>query len=114
VATPDELAARGYQIVRIDAAAPESEREFLDAIGVALDFPDYYGHNLDALNDCMRDVVRQDYGWRPDTAGLAIVFTGYPAATARWPHAAKATLEIMARASRDAAQSGKELLCLTD
>ena len=112
--TPDELAGRGYQIVRIDAAAPETEREFLDAIGVALDFPDYFGHNLDALNDCMRDVVRQDYGWRRDAAGLAIVFTGYPAALARWPHAAAVTLDIMARATRDAAESGRQLLCLTD
>jgi RNAse (barnase) inhibitor barstar len=114
VTTPDELAERGYQIVRIDAAAPETERDFLDAIGVALDFPDYYGHNLDALNDCMRDVVRQAYGWRPDAAGLAIVFTDYPSAVARWPHTASVTLDIMARAARDAERSGRQLLCLTD
>ncbi|MFD9005044.1 barstar family protein [Streptomyces sp. NPDC059582] len=25
-------------------------------VATAIDFPDYYGHNLDALNDCLRDV----------------------------------------------------------
>lgn len=112
--TPEELAERGYQIVRIDAAAPRTEREFFAAIGTALDFPDYFGHNLDALNDSMRDVVRQDYGWRPGTAGLAIVFTGYQAAAERWPHTARTTLDIMARAAKDAARSGRNLVCLTD
>jgi len=110
----DELAKRGYQIARIDAAAPATEREFLGAIGAALDFPDYYGHNLDALNDCMRDVVNQVYGWRPGTAGLVIVFTGYQTAAARWPRTAQLTLDIMARAARDADLAGRRLLCRTD
>jgi RNAse (barnase) inhibitor barstar len=108
----DELAERGYQIVRIDAAAPKTEHEFFGAIGAALDFPDYFGHNLDALNDCLGDVVRHAYGWRPDTAGLVIVFTGYQAAAARWPRTARHTLEIIARQSDLAATSGDRLLCL--
>jgi RNAse (barnase) inhibitor barstar len=109
----EDLAKQGYQIVRIDAAAPETERDFLGAIGTALDFPDYYGHNLDALNDCLRDVVRKAYGWRPDATGLAIVFTGYEAARARWPRTAQRVLEIIDEHSRDAETNGDRLLCLT-
>ena len=99
--TPDldlgELAGHGYQIVRIDAAAPKTEHEFFGAIATALDFPDYFGHNLDALNDCLGDVVEHAYGWRRDSAGLVIVFSGYQAARARWPRTAERTLEIIAR-----------------
>ena len=109
-----ELAERGYQIVRIDASAPKTEYEFLGAIGTALDFPHYYGHSLDALNDCLRDVVRQDYGWRPDATGLVIVFTGYQAAVAAWPRTARITLEIFAEHAEDAARLGRRLLCLTE
>jgi hypothetical protein len=35
---------------------PASKRAALDAIGAALDFPDHYGRNLDALVDCIRDL----------------------------------------------------------
>lgn len=110
--TVAELAGAEYQIVSIDATAPKTERDFLGAIGAALDFPDYYGHNLDALNDCLRDVVSHDYGWRPDAAGLVIVFTGYQAAVANWPRTAQLTLDIIARHSRVASLFGGRLLCL--
>jgi RNAse (barnase) inhibitor barstar len=33
-----------------------SKAEALDAIGVALSFPSWYGRNLDALHDCLADL----------------------------------------------------------
>ena len=36
--------------------APPDPAEFLAAVGEALAFPDHYGQNLDALNDCLRDL----------------------------------------------------------
>src|SRR4051812_42710793 len=82
------LSANGYQIIRLNAMAWSTEHDFHSDIAGALDFPGYYGHNLDALNDCMRDVVSQDYGWAPATTGLVLVFTGYDAFNARFPRAA--------------------------
>ncbi|WP_229795280.1 barstar family protein [Saccharothrix coeruleofusca] len=35
--------------------------EALAAIGEALEFPDWYGHNLDALYDCLTDL-----SWLPE------------------------------------------------
>ena len=34
----------------------DTKPAFLAAVGEALDFPDHYGHNFDALADCLSDV----------------------------------------------------------
>lgn len=47
----------GWRFGYVDGWLAESKAEFLDAVGVALDFPDYYGRNFDALNDCLRDLA---------------------------------------------------------
>ena len=61
-----------------DRAYPPAH-EYVGNLVLALSFPDYYGRNLNAFDDCMRDVVTQDFGWAPDTTGLALAFTGYDA-----------------------------------
>jgi len=106
------LNAHGYQVTQIDAAHWSTEHDLHRDIAAALSFPDYYGHNLDALNDCMRDVVSQDYGWAPNTTGLALVFTGYDAFAAHCPRAAQVVLDITADHSRTAALFGHHLMCL--
>lgn len=34
----------------------ETKQQFHAAIAAALSFPDWYGHNLDALYDCLTDI----------------------------------------------------------
>ena len=46
------LAEQGYQVTILDASSWSSEADFHAAISEALDFPSYYGRNLDALNGC--------------------------------------------------------------
>jgi Barstar (barnase inhibitor) len=106
------LSVHGYQVTRIDASQWSTEQDLHRDIAAALAFPDYYGRNLDALNDCMRDVVNQDYGWAPGTAGLVLVFTGYDAFAARCPRPAQIVLDVMANHSRSAALFGRRLMCL--
>lgn len=48
--------AAGWSLAHI-ADVVETKDEVLGAIGVALGFPDYYGRNLDALWDCLRDLA---------------------------------------------------------
>jgi RNAse (barnase) inhibitor barstar len=48
-----------------------TKRETLAAIGEALGFGDEYGRNLDALNDCLRDLVGRTVMLWVDWAGLA-------------------------------------------
>lgn len=43
------------EIVTIDCARIHTADDFHEALAQALDFPDYYGKNLDALFDCLTD-----------------------------------------------------------
>lgn len=40
----------------LDGAGITSKAAFFDAIAVTLSFPTYFGRNLDALNDLLRDL----------------------------------------------------------
>ncbi|WP_374456626.1 barstar family protein [Nocardioides sp.] len=47
----------GWAFGHVDGwTAADSKSGFLAAVGEALDFPDYYGQNFDALADCLHDV----------------------------------------------------------
>ena len=52
----------GWRFHHLDGVAIESKAEFLAAIGDELGFPEHYGHNFDALADCLHDVVAGDSG----------------------------------------------------
>lgn len=39
--------------IRLSAASWKTPQDAHRALAVALDFPAYYGHNLDALHDCL-------------------------------------------------------------
>jgi hypothetical protein len=106
------LADHGYQLVRLDAGAWHSQADFHRDIQIALDFPDYYGHNLDAFNDCLRDVATYAYGASRDATGTILVFTGYDAFAAREPRAAQVILDIIAGNARHAMLFGHRMLCL--
>lgn len=48
----------------------ESKSAFLAAVGEALDFPDYYGQNFDALADCLDDIGS-------GTSGVVLLWDGW-------------------------------------
>ena len=106
------LRERGYQVVQLDASAWLREADLHHDIAAALDFPDYYGRNLDALNDCLCDVVTYDYGTSRDATGLVLVFTGYDTFAGRCPRAAQIVLDILAGQARSAALIGHRMCCL--
>jgi hypothetical protein len=61
----------------VDGWTHQTKAELLEAIGEALDFPDHYGGNLDALADCLSEVDGDTVllwdGWGPiarDDPGL--------------------------------------------
>jgi hypothetical protein len=58
----------GLQVARI-----AGEGDVLARIAEALDFPDWFGHNWDALEDCLGDL-----SWR-DGEGHVLLFERFPA-----------------------------------
>lgn len=51
----------GYAVFRVDLAGTRDKQEMLAAIGKAMAFPEGFGHNWDALLDCLADL-----GWHAD------------------------------------------------
>ena len=64
----DAVAGSSFDVVTIDAAG----RKPLEKIAHALAFPQWFGGNWDALEDCLGDL-----SWRPG-AGHVLVFESFP------------------------------------
>lgn len=63
-----QAAALGYATTVIDMAGSNNKADALGRIADALVFPDWFGHNWDALGDCLTDM-----SWTP-APGYLIVF----------------------------------------
>jgi RNAse (barnase) inhibitor barstar len=106
------LADHGYRIVTVDATAWTTDADLHRELAAALDFPAYYGSNLDALDECLGDVAAYAYGSSRDATGLVLVFEHYNAFATHRPDTAHAVLDSFARRARDAALIGHRMLCL--
>lgn len=69
VSRADEIldAVQGSKLLAVKIPFAEKEK-LLRNIAAALGFPDWFGHNWDALEDCLTDL-----SWR-DAAGYALLF----------------------------------------
>lgn len=57
-----ELRAARFKVFEADADRCTDEQSLLVALGDALPFPDYYGGNWAALDDCVGDLLREGAG----------------------------------------------------
>lgn len=57
-----ELRNAGFKVFEADADHCTDERSLLVALGDALPFPDYYGANWAAFDDCIGDLLREGAG----------------------------------------------------
>jgi RNAse (barnase) inhibitor barstar len=110
--TIDWLRSHAYRVVEFDAGSWHSDSGMYDDIALRLSFPDYFGRNLAALNDCMRDVATGDYGWDADATGLVIVLRAFDSFTLADRRTAQAMLDILARQARSAMLMGHRIMCL--
>ncbi|WP_084701709.1 barstar family protein [Streptacidiphilus anmyonensis] len=108
----DRLRRAGFAVVVLDASGWATADVFHADVAAALDFPDYYGRNLDAFNDCLRDVMGGEYGVPQGAEGLVLAFTHYDAFARACPREAHVVLDILADHARRAAVFGERLLCL--
>ncbi|WP_078903953.1 barstar family protein [Streptomyces xanthophaeus] len=107
------LEDRGFRVIRLAAGEWASERDMHKDVAAALQFPDYYGHNLDALNDCLGDVACYGpYDDSPVGTGLVLSITDYDRFVAACPRAAQVVLDIVADRARRAAVLQRRFFCL--
>jgi len=101
-----DLEADGYRCVPLDCSAWASEADFHTAVASALDFPDYYGRNLDAFNDCLSSIKLGE------CRGLVLVFSHWEVFARAAGDRSWHVLDIIACASRFRLVYGDRLLAL--
>ena len=75
----DELEAAGIRVAEIDGAAIETKQDLMSALSEALELPDYFGGNWDALDEVLRDLA-----WL-DASGHVLIVNGVDELRARQP-----------------------------
>ena len=101
----------GYSVRDLDAAA-WTPTTLHDDLAVAFDFPDWYGRNLDALNDLLRDVALRDLGVDPAATGTVLVLRGFASFSGRHPREGQILLDLWASQSRTALVVGHPMILL--
>lgn len=85
--------ASKQRVVRIDLAGCRDKAALLARVAAALEFPDWFGHNWDALADCLADL-----GWLPED-DLLLLLENVAGLRAAAPVDYKVALEILAEVS---------------
>ena len=100
------LVRQGWQFKEISVANTGTEDEFYDQVSLALDFPSYFGRNLDAFRDCVRDIAF------PANGHLALGLTRFDLIAMHNNKFAHVVLDICAEAERSWLMEGKRVLFL--
>ena len=100
------LTSNGYAVRSLEGAEWQSSQEFLVALGAVLRFPDYFGRNLNALNDCLSDLEV------PQEGSMALVLHEFERFAAPFRPAAQAVLDILAGNARLFLLTGRRFLTL--
>jgi RNAse (barnase) inhibitor barstar len=95
-----------YQIHQFDCTHWQTEKNLHDAMAAQFAFPAYYGCNLEALNDCLSDLII------PNDSGRVIVFHHYDQFAERFPKTAWHVLDIIASQARSYLLFGLRLMAL--
>ncbi|MCW2540512.1 MAG: hypothetical protein JWN95_2237 [Frankiales bacterium] len=119
------LRAHGYRVLVADAGSWSDSAAMHADLATLLELPDYYGANLDALNDGLGSLVTPPVGadstagpaasGRRETAseiGIVLVLLRFDAFVRREPSTAHALTDIIAQQARIAAIFGVRLLGL--
>jgi hypothetical protein len=103
------FAAQGYSVTRFDCASWTTLMQMHAELQAHLEFPTYYGRNLDALNDCLSDLKISDAGGRVVVFGRLDIFVSRGDA---FRMAAEGVLDVFIVASRRAMLFGRRLIVL--
>lgn len=100
------LKEHAYRVEELDCRGWTDTHAMHRDIAARLGFPDYYGMNLDALNDCLSDVDV------PADGGLVLVFRHFDGFAARQRDVAQGLLDVLADNARRFLLFGRRVLAL--
>ncbi|MER6090562.1 barstar family protein [Streptomyces bluensis] len=89
----EALATGGWVHIELNLAGVTDKPAFMDRCTRALDLPDYFGRNWDALADCLGDL-----SWAPPAQGRLVVVTGWQEFALAVPHDWGIAQEVFAEA----------------
>ena len=101
-----QATAAGFIAGWIDAAANDTKAAFLAESARELHFPDYFGHNWDAFNDCVRDL-----GYMPGN-GVVIVVDQFDRFAGHDPQQWSIALNVLREAASDSRREGNPIYVL--
>jgi hypothetical protein len=102
----------GYRVIEMEAESWVDDRHMHATFATALSFPDYFGMNLAALNDCMSDVAEAEYGWDGSETGVVLVLVGFDRFAKRRPRTAHHVQNILRTQGGYAALFGNRILTI--
>lgn len=100
--------AAGCLVLRVDLGTARDREQMLDAIGKALRFPEWYGHNWDALADCLLDL-----GWLP-AAGYVVILDRCDGIHGRAESEFVKLMQVFQEAAETWREDGVPFWCLVD
>lgn len=112
------LAAQSYEIYKFDCEQWASEDEMYSDIGRVLRFSEWWGpewgHNIDALDDCLTDLPIRDYGGAMCALHKFNAYAGGSGSALMHSRRSEAEvlLDVMARARRFFLLNGKRFIVL--
>ena len=90
----DALRGSAFDVVRVDLAAASDKEQLLEQLASALEFPQWFGRNWDALEDCLGDLA-----WRAGD-GHVLLVEGFERLRARRPDDFGVLLDILASSAQ--------------
>lgn len=84
-----EAERAGRRVFWLDGQGVRDKPEFLRRCAEEFSLPSYFGHNWDALQDCLNDLA-----WAPATRGYLVVFDHWQELATADPDAYRTALEI--------------------
>jgi Barstar (barnase inhibitor) len=94
---PEIAAEKSIRLIELDGTKLEGEAELMAAISSGFEFPDYFGANWDALEECLRDMgswleakgyaIVMEKGeafWRADADVAGKLVSSWTSAAEKW------------------------------
>ncbi|WP_433330889.1 barstar family protein [Spirillospora sp. CA-294931] len=90
----EDLAAKaGWRVFRLDGRIAADKDAFLRLAADAFDFPEWFGANWDALEDCLTDLA-----WAPADRGYLVLYEGWAALADNDQASFRTVLDVFAEA----------------